>query len=372
MKKLRIGIAGLGRAFAVSAPAFRDPRVEVVAGADPRADARAKFESDYKGRSYATVEELCADAAVDVVYIATPHELHAQQALLAASRRKHILVEKPMALTLEDCRAMIGAARQAGVRLVAGHSHSFDLPIRETARLISSGLYGALRMITALDFTDWLYRPRRPEEFAAALQNQASHQVSIARRLAGARVKSVRGYTASFDVARPAQAAWSCQLGFDNGVFASLIYSGYAHFDSDELMGWIGEMGQNKDATGYWNTRQALRGDELALKSARNYGGAEFSPPRPVAHQHFGFLIVSCEKADLRPMPNGVMIYADDERRLEPLPAPTIPRVEVIDELYGAIVEGRGPLHSGEWAMATMEVCFALLRSAREGTEVVL
>ncbi len=370
MKKLRLGIAGLGRAFAVSAPAFRDARVEVVAAADPRAAARASFAAEYQGRAYATVEELCADPALDVVYIATPHELHAQHTRLAAARGKHVLCEKPMALTLEDCRGMIDAAREAGVRLLVGHSHSFDTPFARTVELAKT--YGPVRMITALDFTDWLYRPRRPEELGAALQNQAAHQVSIARRLAGGRVTSVRGYSASFDATRAAQAAWSCQLGFDNGVFASLVYSGYAHFDSDELMGWIGELGQKKDASAYWTARQALRGDELALKNARNYGGPLFSRPEPVAHQHFGFFLVSCAKADLRPMPQGVMIYADEERRFEALPAPAIPRAEVIDELYGAIVEGREPLHSGEWAMATMEVCLALLRSAREAKEVAL
>ena len=67
-----------------------------------------------------------------------------------------------MALTLEDCRSMIDAARQAGVRLVVGHSHSFDLPIARTAELAKA--YGPVRMITALDYTDWVYRPRRPEE----------------------------------------------------------------------------------------------------------------------------------------------------------------------------------------------------------------
>ena len=175
----------------------------------------------------------------------------------------------------------------------------------------------------------------------------------------------MRGYTASLDPARAAQAAWSCQLHFDNGVFASLVYSGFAHFDSDELMGWIGEMGQKKDAAAYWTSRMALQGDELKLKNARNYGG-EGSPPAGCASALRLFL-VSCEKADLRPMPHGVMIYARAERRLEPLPAPAIPRAEVIDELYGAIVEGREPLHSGEWAMATVEVCLALLRSSREG-----
>ena len=205
MKKLRLGIAGLGRAFAVSAPAFRDPRIEVVAAADPREEARAKFAEEYHGRAYATVEELCADRDVDVVYVATPHEFHAQHTRFAASAGKHVLCEKPMALTLEDCRSMIDAARQAGVRLVVGHSHSFDLPIARTAELAKA--YGPVRMITALDYTDWVYRPRRPEELDAALQNQASHQVSIARRLAGARVRTVRGYTASLDPTRAAQAA---------------------------------------------------------------------------------------------------------------------------------------------------------------------
>ena len=66
------------------------------------------------------------------------------------------------------------------------------------------------------------------------------------------------------------------------------------------------------------------------------------------------------------------MIYADGERRLEALPAPKVQRAEVIDELYGAVVEGRPPLHDGEWAAATMQVCLAMLRSAREQREIEL
>jgi phthalate 4,5-cis-dihydrodiol dehydrogenase len=361
MKKLRIGVAGLGRAFAVMAGAFRDPRVELVAATDPRPEALEQFRKDHGGRTYASIEELCADRAVEVVYIATPHECHAAQAQLACRHKKHVLVEKPMALTLEDCQAMIDAARANGVKLIAGHSHSFDLPVQRTCELIASRVYGRVRMITALDFTDWLYRPRRPEELEAALQNQASHQVNIVRRLAGGSVRRVRAFTGGFDAARPAQAAWSCQLGFDSGVFATLVYSGHAHFDSDELMGWIGEMGQQKDPSSFRRSRRALQGDELALKNARNYGGAQFSEAKAVAHQHFGFVIVSCEKADLRPLPNGVMIYGDDERRLELLPSPAIPRAEVIDELYAAVVGGRAPLHDGAWAMATLQVCLAML-----------
>ena len=374
MKKLRIGVAGLGRAFAVMARALGDPRVELAAAADPREEALSRFKAQYGGRVFRTVEELCADPALDVVYVATPHEFHAAHACLALSAGKHVLVEKPMALTLQDCRTMIDAARKNGMQLVAGHSHSFDSPVAKTKELIRSGAYGPVRMISALDFTDWVYRPRRPEELEAAVQNQAAHQVNIVRRLAGGRVRSVRAFTGSFDPARPAQGAWSCQLAFDNGVFASLVYSGYAHFDSDEFMGWIGEMGQRKDPAEYGSARRSLTQarDEILFKTARNYGGSEFRETQGVAHQHFGVLIASCEKADLRPLPTGVMIYADGEKRLDPLPPPQVPRVEVIDELYGAVVEGRAPLHDGEWAMATLQVCLAMLQSAREGKEILL
>jgi phthalate 4,5-cis-dihydrodiol dehydrogenase len=373
MKKLRIGVAGLGRAFSVTAPAFGDARVALTAGADPRPEAREKFAQDYGARAHPTVEALCADPDVDVVYVATPHHLHAEHTRRACAAGKHVLVEKPMALSLEDCQSMIAAARAAGVQLVVGHSHSFDTPVLRARDLIRTGAYGAVRMITAIDFTDFVYRPRRPEELAAgAVMNQAAHHVDIARLLADSRVRSVRAFTGDWDPARPTQGAYSTLLGFDNGACATLVYSGYAHFDSDEFMGWIGEMGQRKDASAYGAARRALAGDELALKDARNYGGPQFKEPQPVTHQHFGPLIVSCDKADLRPLPTGVLIYADGERRLDAMLPPRLPRLEVIDELYGAVVEGRAPLHDGEWAMATLQVCLAMLDSARQRKEILL
>jgi phthalate 4,5-cis-dihydrodiol dehydrogenase len=379
MKKLRIGAAGLGRAFALMARTFaRDPRVELIAAADPREEARKKFESEFQARTFPTVEGLCSDPAVEVVYIATPHQFHAAHAQLAFSFRKHTLVEKPMALSLHECRAMIEAARAAGVALIVGHSHSFDAPILQARRIIASGAVGRVRMVSALNYTDFLYRPRRPEELATekgggAVFSQAAHQIDIVRLLAGSRVCSIRCLTGNWDPARPTEGAYACLLGFEDGAFATAVYSGYAHFDSDEFSGWIGEMGHDKDPAAYGAARKLLKGDELALKNARNYGGAAFSSgPDASHHQHFGTVIVSCEKADLRPLPDGVMIYGDAEQRLDPLPAPQVPRVEVIDELYGAVVEGRAPLHSGEWAMATMEVCLAVLDSSRQGREVFL
>src|SRR5439155_7298358 len=97
------------------------------------------------------------------------HQFHAGQARLAAWHGKHLLVEKPMALTLEDCRSMIDAARKARVALVGGHSHSFDRAILQARMMIGQGRVGKVRMITAFKFTDFLYRPRRPEELATEL-----------------------------------------------------------------------------------------------------------------------------------------------------------------------------------------------------------
>jgi phthalate 4,5-cis-dihydrodiol dehydrogenase len=355
-----------------------DARIQLVAAADPRAEARSRFQQDFQGKAYATAEELCADAAVEVVYIATPHQFHAPNVLAAVSCKKHVLVEKPMALSLEECRAMVAAARHAGVHLIVGHSHSFDAPILHARKLIASGALGRVRMVSALNYTDFLYRPRRPEELdtqrgGGAVYNQAAHQVDIVRMLAGSRVKSVRALTGAWDAARPTEGAYSALLTFEDGSFASLVYSGYAHFDSDEFTGWIGELGAKKDASAYGSARRLLKGDETAIKNGSIYGGPGFKTPAASSHhQHFGTVIVSCERADVRPLPSGVAIYSDTEQRVEPLPPPKVPRGEVIDELYDAVVNGKAPLHDGEWAMATMAVCFAMLRSSREQREVTI
>jgi phthalate 4,5-cis-dihydrodiol dehydrogenase len=265
-----------------------------------------------------------------------------------------------------------------------GHSHSFNGPYRRAREIVASDEVGKLGMVTAINFTDFMYRPRRPEELVTAqgggvVFSQGAHQIDIVRLLGGGRVRSVRSFTGLWDAARAADGAYSALLDFEDGGFATAIYSGYGHFDSDEFCGFIGELGLPKDRGRYGAARKALAtvpaAQEAELKAARNYGGAQYKPaPADTTrlHQHFGVLIVSCEHADLRPTPEGVTIYGDLEQRLEKVPVPAVPRGEVIDELYDAIVLGRRPLHTGRWAMATLEVCLAILRSADERREVVL
>jgi phthalate 4,5-cis-dihydrodiol dehydrogenase len=379
MGPIGLGVVGLGRGFAMMRAALTGRGdFAVVAGADPRPEARARLAEEFGAAAYATAAALCLDGRVQAVYVATPHQCHAADVLAALAAGKPVLVEKPMALTLADAAAMVEAARRAGVPLLVGHSHSWDAPVAAARRLIASGEHGKVRAIHAMNFTDFLYRPRRKEELDTALGggvffNQAPHQVDIVRLLAGGLARSVRAQAGAWDRARPTEGAYAALIDFGE-CYASLVYSGYAHFDSDALMGWVGETGHARDSTNYGGARRALAAaqDEAALRGARGYGAATRPEVPPGAHEHFGFVLACCEHADLRLLPDRIEIFADDERSVLSLAPPAPPRREVWDAFAAAIQGGALPTQTGAWGMATLEVCLAMLRSAREGADVSL
>lgn len=381
-RRIQLGVAGLGRAFTLMLPTFiNDPRLQLVAATDPQSLACAQFERDFGVTCDPNFEALCCNPAVEAIYIATPHPLHADQVAMAAAHGKHVMVEKPMALTLDDCTRMIDATSRAGVVLMVGHSHSFNAPILKTYNLIRSGQFGSVRMIHALNYTDFLYRPRRPEELSTeagggVVFSQAAHQIDIVRLLGGGLVNTVMAHTGAWDPQRPTEGAYSALLGFADGAFASLSYSGYGHFDSDQWMGGISELGDSKEGYQQGVARKRLQStrnadEEATLKAARNYGALQWSGAKNTTsakkHQHFGPLIVSCDGADLRPTSEGVWIDGHFEVTLEALPPPQVPRQEVVDEFYNAIVHEQPVRHSGAWARATTAVSLALLTSAKTG-----
>ncbi len=374
---LRIGVIGLSRGFDLTRPTLAaDPRVRLVAAADFRPEARAAFAAEFGAAVYDNAEALCADPQVDVVYVATPHQTHAELATLAARHGRHILVEKPMALDLADCRAMAAAAEAAGVRLIVGPSHGFDPPVAAAAELIGDEAFGPARMVTAVTFTDFLYRPRRPEELDSArgggvVFSQAVHQIDVVCRLVGRPVRSVRAATGAWDPERPTEGAYQAFLAFEGGASACLTYSGYGRYDTDALMGWIGETGAARDPSAYAAARRRLEaGDEPALKAGRAYGTREAASPPPAGYEHFGFVLVACERGDLRLTASGVEAYGPYERWTVDLPPPASTRTAVIDELWGAVVESRPPQHDAAWGIENLAVCLAILRSAAEGREI--
>jgi phthalate 4,5-cis-dihydrodiol dehydrogenase len=382
-KTLRLGLIGLGRAAGLMISTLAaHPHVRLVAAADPIPAARSRFEAEFGGRTFADADELCASEAIDAVYVATPHQLHAANVLSAAAHGKHAIVEKPMALSLDDCRAMTEAARRAGTVLVVGHTHAFDRPVQLIGEVVASGELGALRTIVNLAYTNFLYRPRRPEELdprqgGGILYNQLPHQIEIVRTIATAPVRTVRAVAGSWDPARPVDGALAAFLTFADGAVAQLTYSGYDRFDSDELHYGIDESGVEKGTLVHGAMRAALRAAgpeaERRKRAESGYGlrGA-VAHAGPMHEPHLGFLLVSCERADLRPAPDGVTVYGDDGPRHIPCPPPRVypSKDGVIDEFYAAVVDGIPATHDGAWATATMELVFALAASAREQREV--
>ena len=151
------------------------------------------------------------------------------------------------------------------------------------------------------------------------------------RLLAGGLARSVRAQCGNWDATRPTEGAYAALVPFDNGAFASLLYNGYGYFDGDEQAGWVSELGLDKDPAAWRSGRSRLaastanQDSEAAAKAARNYGGTAYVPAGGATgstdtaarhHQHFGHIVVSCERADLRPGPDGVTVYADGGRSL--------------------------------------------------------
>jgi phthalate 4,5-cis-dihydrodiol dehydrogenase len=379
-KPIGLGIAGLGMAGAVMVhAAAAHPDFVLKAGADPHQGPREAFARDHNARAYADVQMLVRDPAISVIYVATPHQYHAEHAVLAAEHGKHIILEKPMALTLADCDAIIAAVERHKVHLIVGHTHAFDPAVRLMRDIIARGELGKLGLIHSFNYTSFLYRPRRPEELDTAqgggiLFNQVPHQIDTARLLAGGLVRSVRASTTILDPSRPTEASCAALLQFANGATASLVYSGYDHFDSDEWHFGIAERGSPKQiAHGAARRSLAKATDEAKARTETfAYGAAKGDLP---PHQpHFGVTIVTCAEGDMRASADGITIYDRDGMRQVSIPrGGSMPgRREVLDDMRVAIRSGSPPVHNGRWGKANVEVALAMLQSSREGRDVAL
>ena len=373
---VRLGIAGLGQAGAALVPALgRTQRVVVTAVADPFEDTVAAFRRDFPVEGHASVEALCESEAVDLVYIATPTHLHARHARIAIAAGKHVIVEKPMAVTMDEAEGMIAAAEGAGVHLMVGQSQSFEPPVRAMRDLVASGEIGPLRMLHTWNYTDWVYRPRAPEELdsargGGALFRQGPHQVDVLRWIGGGMVRSVRASVGSWDAARGGDGAHTLFLEFENGVVATAVYSGYGHFDSRDLTAGIGEDG--RPASESLRGRGGLESDvnQAARKRLRGYRGA--STPDPTHASTYGLTVVSGERGDLRQSPGGLLVHSADGTREVPVPAVPTGRDVMLEEASNAVALGQRPAHDGPWGRANLEVCLAALESARTGREIPL
>ena len=143
---LRLGIAGIGIAAEQVLPNIGSiaDTVRLTAVADIRSDALRAFGTRHPGvHLFDTVEALCASDDVDVVWVSTPNEFHARHAVLAANNGKHVVCEKPMATTIDECNEIVAAVDANGVKYVQGHSKIYYAVLRQMRDVIKSGANSA-------------------------------------------------------------------------------------------------------------------------------------------------------------------------------------------------------------------------------------
>jgi len=377
-RTLNVGVVGLGLAAAsVTSAMVGMPHVNLVAGADINPRALQVFQEKYGAKTYPSIEALCDDPDIDAVWIATPNTLHCPHVILAAERGKHAIVEKPMAISLAEAERMIEAAERHRVQLLCGGSRSSSAVVRTMREVVVSGTLGRLRAMTTWSATDWMLRPRRPDELdisqgGGVVYRQAPHQVDSVRLLAGGKVSSVRGVTGQWMAPRrTAPGFFSALLECENGAFATRVYSAYGYFMASEFF----EPGASGPAApglqGRIETRQHITTgtrDEAAAKEQRTLA----APSRARFLSDLGLLVVSCEHGEMRQSPAGIYIYSDTGTTEVQLTETRGAYAPELDELYDTLVHGQPVLHSGRWGLATLEVCLAIMQSATAHRDILM
>ena len=391
LHKLRIGMIGIGVGGAEILHAMESmDQIDLVAGADIVPATLERFARRYpEARTYLSVEDLCDDPNVEAVWVSSPNRLHAEHAIMAAERGKHVVVEKPMATTLEDANRMVEAAERNGVRLLAGHTRAFATPIRAMRRLIVSGRHGDLRALNIWSYSDWMLRPRTQDELdlvqgGGIPYRQGPHQVDTVRLLGGGMLRSMRAQVGQWMSERPIPGYYAAFLEFENGVPATIVHNGYGYFVGAELVPW----GEDKciyDAEERTRIRKTMRDgtrDEATEKQAIRIGGERekeyfrtASGPAWVP-EDMGFAIASLDRADIRQSRYGLFVHGDGGKRDIEIAGGSenaiAQRRAELEELYAAVVGGQRLWHDGPWGMATLEVCLAIMRSAAERREIML
>ncbi|HTT09450.1 MAG TPA: Gfo/Idh/MocA family oxidoreductase [Burkholderiaceae bacterium] len=202
---------------------------DVVAVASTSADrARSYAAANGIRAGYASVAALLADPAVDAVYISTTNELHREQTLAAARASKHVLCEKPLALSVEDAVDMVRACRAAGVVMATNHHLRNAATHRKMRDLIAAGaigtpLYARVFHAVYLPVSLQGWRIDRPQAGGGVILDITVHDADTLRFALGAEPVEAVGFKQASPLARNGlEDGVMAVLRFDNGVLAQL------------------------------------------------------------------------------------------------------------------------------------------------------
>lgn len=229
-----IGIIGAGRISGAHAQAARAlPQTRLVAVAEPDEERRARFLERWGGTGFADYRALLDSPEVDAVVVALPHWLHGEVGCAALSAGKHVLLEKPMAMTVEECDALIAAGRRANRKVMVGHMHQFT-PVNLAAKaLLDSGELGEVVMATDTWYKPFFGREKRPPWFLDAAKGggmwpmNGAHMIDRMTFFAGSEVVAVKAMVGARFFDQPCTDCGVALLQFANGVYATLVHAGY-------------------------------------------------------------------------------------------------------------------------------------------------
>jgi len=157
LSKVRWGLIGCGDISRKRvAPALHDsPLCELVTVSRARAELAESFAQQFGARRWsAEWQDLLMDYEIDAIYVATPVHLHAEQTIAAAERGKHVLCEKPMALSVAECDRMIAACRGNDVKLGVAYYRHFYPVVRRVKELLDSGELG-VPVVAQINAFEW-------------------------------------------------------------------------------------------------------------------------------------------------------------------------------------------------------------------------
>ena len=292
------GIVGCGMISTFHARAIADVRgAKLVACFDTREAAAEKFAADNHCKSYTRLDAMLADPNVDVVTIGTPSGAHMEPAVAAARAGKHVIVEKPLEITLKKCDRIIEACAKAGVKLAAIFPSRFHDSSIKLKRAIEGGRFGRLTIGDA--YVKWFrtqayydsgaWRGTWALDGGGALMNQAIHSVDLLTWLMGP-VVEIQANTATLAHERiEVEDAAAATLKFANGALGVLeattaAYPGY--LKRIEIHGSEGSAVLEEEDLKTWDFAKPRKEDKAILEQMRNRksSGGGASDPSAIGH----------------------------------------------------------------------------------------
>ena len=204
---IRVGIVGCGKVADLHANALREVQEgELVAVSDVDPERSERFAQKYGVTAFSSVEEMIGRADLEAITVCTPHPLHERPTVAAAQSGVHVLVEKPLASTLESCDAMLHAAEAGNIKLGVVSQRRFLAPVMRMKTAIDEGKIGApiLGTFQMYSWRDEAYYNSDPwrgtwkREGGGVLVNQSPHQLDLLQWFMGD-IAEVSGYWANLN-----------------------------------------------------------------------------------------------------------------------------------------------------------------------------